>query len=260
MLSGTRGYSDLRILSGPAKGTKLRLDIRKEGSYWLGNYDQWIFNEFSLDEFIKAGDVVWDCGAYVGYYTAVFRRMVGKSGQIYSFEASSANFKRLKFIPEINNWSNVEVLNIAIGPENTLLKFVNNIGGSNGPYNLSKVYQEKQEELEIEEVHSYGVDELIKELGISEPTFIKFDLESAEEFALHNGNRLFTEIRPVILLELHGEKARDAAGRFFEEYTYSGYDLHHVKTRENAINNMNDLISRPEIPFQLLCIPNKSKK
>ena len=57
----------------------------------------------------------------------------------------------------------------------------------------------------IEKVRCCGVDELIAEMGVPEPDFIKFDLEMAEEFALHNGDRLFPKKRPVILLELHGK-------------------------------------------------------
>ena len=30
LMSRRRGFSDLKVLSGPAKGSKLRLDIRKE--------------------------------------------------------------------------------------------------------------------------------------------------------------------------------------------------------------------------------------
>ena len=255
LLSGSKGYSDLSVLSGPAKGTKLRLDLRKEGSYWLGTYDKWLFESLPFSNFIKPGDVVWDCGAYVGYYAAVYRKLVGATGKVYVFEASSDNYSRLKYLPEINGWSNVVVLNKAVGPDHTVLQFVNNIGGSNGPYNLAKKYKESITELEIEEVECCGVDELIYEKGIPAPSFIKFDLESAEEFALHNGDTLFKTIKPVILLELHGEKARDAAGLFFEKYLYTGYLVHDAANRRNGINSLKDLAGMKEIPFQILCIP-----
>lgn len=255
ILSGSKGYNDLVILSGPAKGIKLRLDIRKEGSYWLGTYDKWLFDSFILSDFIKPGDIVWDCGAYVGYYASVFRKLVGEKGKVYVFEASTSNYSRVKYLPEINNWTNVEVLNVAVGPDHTVLEFVNNIGGSNGPYNLDKSYKESKSELEIEEVECCGVDELVFEKGVSSPSFIKFDLESAEEFALHNGAVLFTTVRPVILLELHGEKARDAAGLFFEKYNYTGYQLYDVNVRRNGIHSLSELKLLTVIPYQLICIP-----
>ena len=91
LLSGSKGYSDLKVISGPAKGVKLRLDLRKEGSYWLGTYDKWLFDSIPFSNYISPGNVVWDCGAYVGYYAAVSRKIVGSEGKVYVFEASSNN-------------------------------------------------------------------------------------------------------------------------------------------------------------------------
>src|SRR5690606_8653843 len=96
------GYSKLKVMGGPAKGAYLTLDVRKEGSYWVGNYDQWIFDAIPFDEMIKPGDVVWDCGAYVGYYSAYFRKLVGEKGKVHTFEASRDNYSRLKYMPENN--------------------------------------------------------------------------------------------------------------------------------------------------------------
>ena len=76
------------------------------------------------------------------------------------------------------------------------------------------MYDQSQNELDIETVKCAGIDELVYEMNIEAPDFIKFDLESAEEFALHNGDKIFREKRPLILLELHGEKAKEAAGLF----------------------------------------------
>src|SRR5437588_7870158 len=87
--------SDLRVLSGPAKGTKLRLDLRVEGRYWLGRYDDWVFKYFRLTDYLKPGQVAWDCGSYVGYYAACFRRIVGEKGFVYAFEAARSNYERL---------------------------------------------------------------------------------------------------------------------------------------------------------------------
>ena len=257
LLPKKNGYTDLRVLNGPAKGAKLRLDVRKEGSYWLGNYDKWIFDAVPFDKIIKPGFIIWDCGSYVGYYTAVFRKIIGDSGFIYAFEASKINYERLKFLPELNNWNNIEVLNMAIGPDHTTLQFVNNLGGANGPYNLSKVYDQTENELDIEIVKCAGIDELVFELGIVAPDFIKFDLETAEEFALHNGDRVFTEKRPLILLELHGEKAKVAAGLFFEKYHYGGVIMANMPNSTERIRSIKEFDKINGIPHMVFCIPDK---
>lgn len=249
------GFSDLKVRSGPAKGAVLRLDIRVNGSYWLGNYDQWIFDRINFAEYIKAGDVVWDCGAYVGYYTASFRKIAGEKGKVHTFEASNDNYETLKVLPTNNRWSNVYIHHMAVGPEHAELKFVNNLQGSSGPYGLGKEYRESESELNIIKVACSGVDELVYERGIDMPDFIKFDLESAEEFALHNGHRVFTEKKPTILLELHGQKTKDAAGLFFERYNYKGLLLDEMPDIKNVLRSKADFDKIEGVPHMVLCIP-----
>lgn len=254
LISNKEGLNTLKILSGPAKGIKLRLDITKEGSYWLGTYDIWILGKIPLEKIIKSDWVVWDCGAYVGYYTAIFRK-IAYNGTIHTFEASGKNFSILKSLPAINNWKNVFIHHLAVGPDHSTIKFVNNLGGSNGPFGLSKNYNVPADKLEIEEVTCCGVDELVYERKIDAPDFIKFDLESAEEFALHNGDRVFSLKRPLVLLELHGDCALVAAGQFLEKYNYSAVLPWEMPDVSMTIDSAEKLKSLKYVPHMLYCSP-----
>lgn len=122
-------------------------------------------------------------------------------------------------------------------------RFVENLGGSSGPYGLSNSY-DASDRLEISRVPCAGVDELVYERGIPAPDFIKFDLESAEEFALHNGARVFTNRRPVVLLELHGQAAKNAAGDFFERYACEGVPVIDYRTRHYVCRSHADIDGR----------------
>ncbi len=46
--------------------------------------------------YIKEGDVVFDIGAHVGYFTLLFSVLVGNNGKVYSFEPNKRNFEILK--------------------------------------------------------------------------------------------------------------------------------------------------------------------
>jgi len=254
-ISDKDGFSNVKVLGGPAKGARLRLDIRKGGSYWLGNYDQWIFDRVPLQKILKPDWVIWDCGAYVGYYTAVFRKIISDKGKIFTFEAASNNYNMVKVIPELNNWKNVSILNLAVGPDHSTIKFVNNLGGSNGPYGLAKDYGAEESKLEVEEVTCCGVDELVYEKNIDAPDFIKFDLETAEEFALHNGDRVFTNKRPIIMLELHGQKALEAAGQFLEKYNYSSHLVWDMPDAKKEYHSLSDLLALGFVPHMIYCKP-----
>ncbi len=251
-----RQYSNYKVINGPAKGTKLILDIRKEGAYWLGNYDNWILNNLQLQNIIKPGWTIWDCGAYVGYYTAIFRKLVGEAGKVVTFEASVETYNRIKKLPELNKWKNVQILNCAVGPDHSEIRFVTNLNGGNGPYDLSKEYRETEDELTIETVKCHGVDELIDEKNIPVPDLIKFDIESAEEFALMNGDKLFTTKKPIIFLEIHGKKAFETSGEFLEKYKYKAKDISNYNESSSSIANSKDeLNSWGYIPHMLFCWP-----
>jgi FkbM family methyltransferase len=217
----------LTVLSGPARGVRLMLDVRSQSSYWIGAYDRWITDRVPIANFLKAGDTAWDCGAFVGYYTVIFRTLVGPAGSVFSFEASGRNFRQVACVPDLNGWKNVTILNCAVGPAHATILFSSDRGGASGPIGLLPGVREEVTE-GIEKVESCGVDELVNEKDIALPDFIKFDLETGEVFALKNANGVFTRKRPYILLELHGREALDAAIEFLVHYEYLAAPVHEL--------------------------------
>ena len=66
-------------------------------------------------EAIKPGDVIWDVGANVGYYTRKFSDSVGSAGQVFAFEPFPATAARLR--AELTGVETVTVLPVALGAE-----------------------------------------------------------------------------------------------------------------------------------------------
>ena len=103
----------LRIQDGHAKGGKIGIDIRDNYQYYSGKYDSWFLNNLDFSKYIKKGAICWDCGSYIGYYTAIFRNYAGISGEVHTFEASPKNFKIVQQLSELNSWKNVYYYNNA---------------------------------------------------------------------------------------------------------------------------------------------------
>jgi FkbM family methyltransferase len=252
------GFNRVRILWGPARGVRMKLDLRDGGSYLIGEYDRWIFDRVKLDRLLKPGMVAWDCGAFYGYYASIFRRLVGSTGKVEVFEASNRNYEILSALPKLNDWENVRIHNLAVGPDHSMIQFTNNLGGSSGPYGLAKNYGESEDGIELVSVQSCGVDELILERGIAVPDIIKFDLETAEIYALHNGRILFTGHRPILLLELHGEAAMLSSGDFLSTYRYKAYTVWELgMSQRTLLSDRDDLKAIGSIPHMLLCFPEE---
>ena len=66
----------------------------------------------SLIAYIRDGDVVWDVGANVGFFTGKFSQSAGTSGKVIAFEPAPDTFLTLK--SEAAAWPNVTVENIAL--------------------------------------------------------------------------------------------------------------------------------------------------
>jgi FkbM family methyltransferase len=62
---------------------------------------------------IRRGDVVWDVGANVGLYSAIFLEMTGSSGKVVAFEPTSACFGELRKM--FSDSPAVIVRNLALG-------------------------------------------------------------------------------------------------------------------------------------------------
>lgn len=225
-------------MTGPARGTKIRVDFRTESSYWLGTYDRKILSH--LMRVIQPGQTVYDCGPYIGAYTATMRNAVGPNGKVFAFEASSLNYQRVAMLPKWNGWSNVQVEHLAIGDAHATVRFASNLGAASGPIDMPGK-ELKLDQVNIETVACSGVDELVYERGFPPPDFLKFDLETGEGFALLNGERLWSEKRPTVLVELHKNKedrpfAFESAEVFLRKFHYTGIEVHlgcGVKTVED---------------------------
>ena len=237
ILKGKADYTKISILSGIAKGTRLRIDIRNESAYWLGTYDKTVLKRIS--RYIKPGQIVFDCGAYLGYYAAAMRNIVGNTGKVYLFEASPKNFMRVSELPVMNNWENVFVYKLAIGQEHSKIRFASNLGAASGPIDMPSKNMNLSM-VDIEEVDCCGIDELIYEKNLPEPEFIKFDLETAEYYALLNGSKLWKSKKPIVLVELHKDiNSKDpptfkVAETFLKNFEYKAIEIHLNKPVANV--------------------------
>jgi FkbM family methyltransferase len=73
--------------------------------------------KFIIESTVKPGMVAFDLGANIGYYTIMMARLVGDSGRVYAVEPFPGNFRLLGENIRRNRLKNVQIENVAIGPE-----------------------------------------------------------------------------------------------------------------------------------------------
>jgi FkbM family methyltransferase len=221
----TEGFVTLRTLRGPARGMRLRLDLKRrlEYAYWLGRYDEGILSV--LQHLVKPGQTVWDCGTYLGYYTCFFARAVGHGGRVVSLEPDAANLARTRWNAALNGFSHVTFVHKAVaGSSGTVELLVSESTNSH----LSGVYigGSREEYRHVERVDrrvtvaSTSLDDAYFVDGLPRPDLIKIDIEGAEAFALAGSVRLCHEVGPTIILELHNPDCDRAAWEWARDTNY----------------------------------------
>jgi FkbM family methyltransferase len=206
-------------------GIKLEYDKKDFG---LGTY----FNmgkQFEPEETgfvinnIKKGDTVFDIGANIGYFTTLFSKIVGESGQVFSFEPNPTAFKQLQRNLDLNNLKAKLYLN-AVSEEVDFITIEesSNLGGSK-----IRLRESSEAQNNPVSIKTIVIDQFIEENNIKSVDFLKIDIEGSELMALKGARQsmrdgiikqIMVEINPKTLEYFYCDW-RDLAGLLLENYT-----------------------------------------
>ncbi len=183
----------LPVLGGPLKGKK-----------WVaGAGIEQIFGwpkERYTDRFaasVTPSSVVYDVGAQVGWYTVLSSSLVEPGGTVIAFEPLPAVVRYLRRNVEVNNCTNVQIVEAAVSDNDGSARFFVAERGSLG--SLSSGYGPT-----ATTVKTVTIDSLVQDKTIPPPDFIKMDIERGELAALKGAKSTLVEHAPMIFLETHG--------------------------------------------------------
>lgn len=185
----------LPILGGPLKGTRWFWGSGGT-SYLLGTYEREACNVFQ--NLMKKGNVVFDIGAHVGFYTLFSAKCVGQEGAVYAFEPLDRNVGFLKKHVRLNKCKNVIILGVAVSDKDGFVYFEkgkDNFQGRVVSGGGTKVF-------------SVTLDHVVFHKNFSPPDVLKIDVEGGEYAVLRGGMGVLKTYRPHILLSTHGEELR----------------------------------------------------
>lgn len=217
---------EMTVLAGPLRGAHLLIYPRNELSFISGLWEYWV--QDALLEHIRPGDSVWDVGAYIGYFALLMRRAAG-AGNVYALEPDPANRSRLEEVLRLNDASDIHVIPTAAGSYDGEVSLVQHEGhpatsALQGAAGLT--------------VPVTTLDTLAARIGA--PRLIKMDVEGAEAEILRAAPRLVHEVRPLWILELHGE----AGGEAVDLLRAVGYQIEWLNRAESA-THQEHVLARP---------------
>ena len=161
---------------------------------------------------VHPGDVVYDVGANVGYFTLLAARLATPAGHVYAFEPIVANIRSLRRNLELNDVRHATVVESAVGDDCAPVRM--SLGATNADSHLA----EDGPQL----VPSTTVDVFVC-AGHRPPTLVKIDVEGAENLVLKGMRDTLSAHRPVVVCEVHYERSdprRDAIQTLFRELQY----------------------------------------
>lgn len=189
--------ADLQTVDGLWADEKSRAVYRSYLAYmWSGRIDllRAVESERTVawQELNLAKDeVFWDLGAYDGDTVSEFRSLTGTYRKIAAVEPDAKNCQKLS--AALEGLPDVSIYPYAVWSESGAIDFAGKAGRN------SAVAGEGAKK--VQSVQAVALDDLLTAEGLP-PTFIKFDVEGAEEQALLGANRVLTE-RPKLALSAY---------------------------------------------------------
>lgn len=204
-----------------------------------GYWESWITAWFTSS--VNSGDTVVDVGANCGYFTMLFEKLVGRTGKVIAYEASSS-YAELLNKTKLENDANFEIINKALADVPGELTLIYP-GDYTGSASVAHGFDPKWGEENHETVEATTLD--IEFEGKPSPSIIKIDAESAEEMIWNGAQELLArDDAPVIVLEYSptGVYSDDFAERLLEygSVTGIGYDGNEHPVDINFLRNLQD--------------------
>jgi FkbM family methyltransferase len=180
---------------------------------------------------LKPGMVFLDIGAHFGYFTLLGSFLVGKEGQVHSFEPSPSSY--LILAANASGKRNIVVNNCAAFSKRGVISIYdygirysafNSIYGARLPQDvLSKLTVSKFE------IESISIDEYVNKNKIV-PGFVKIDAENAEYEILAGMDKTIDMFHPIISIEVGDIGARRISESkelisFLINKTYKAYEF-----------------------------------
>ncbi len=213
---------------------------------------------------ISSGDIFFDIGANVGFYSFFAAPLCGKSGTVHAFEANPVLIPHLRRSVEVNSGSTKIVLNpVAVGSQPGSLELYDpdRIGGSS-VYKLAWLNTERSVTVPVTTIDAYRAAQQIKRIDV-----VKIDIEGAELDAFYGMKETFEICPPWLIvcelaaLEVSGSAAARPASsepsypvRIIEFLSTKGYEARYISEKDGRLGSLVDVHAIGEMAGDLINI------
>lgn len=186
----------VRIRGGRAEGMRIGRRFAS-ADYRDGRNEMPV--QTALADHLRSGDVAYDVGANIGFFSLVAARAVGPDGHVHAFEAVAdiARAARRNFAR--NSLGHVHTWQVAVGAEAGTAA----VHRTRHPGGATLVGRQRPRDAKgTEPVEVVRLDDLVAAGRLQPPRLVKIDVEGAELDVLEGMQEILAAHRPVIVCEL----------------------------------------------------------
>lgn len=168
----------------------------------------WETGEFERQELICAGRLAlpgscaFDVGANVGLFAVDLSRAVGPTGRVIAIEPLAATAELLRSHIESSGCPNVEVVVAAAAAVTGQVELL--LAGDAAQHSTATALPFGWSHVGSVTVPAVTLDDLWESAGRPRVSFVKIDVEGAEEDVLRGALRMIAACRPSLIVEVHG--------------------------------------------------------
>jgi FkbM family methyltransferase len=201
------------IVRGLASGYRICVSPAENLGYLLGTAEPHL--QKAIRRYVASGDTVYDIGANIGYVSLSLAKRVGLIGQVIAFEPVPRNFERLRQNIEINELTNIRLLEFAAsdGAGEAVIRIAENLSMA------SLVWHRNDPSATQLAIRTVAIDDLVDAGEIGYPKFVKIDVEGGEGLVLEGMRRTVTAARPVLFVEC-SDQGRETVWHLLTELDY----------------------------------------
>lgn len=192
------------IVRGLASGYRICVSPSQHLGYLLGTHESHL--QKIIRQYVAAGDTVYDIGANLGYVTLSLAKCVGAHGRVVAFEPVAQTARLLRENVQTNRLANVSVVESAASDQcgEATIRIANN------PSMASLVWHKEDPSATAMVVKTVAIDQLVASGEIDRPSFVKIDVEGAEDRVLMGMRGTLAVARPVLFVECSQAGRRNA--------------------------------------------------
>jgi FkbM family methyltransferase len=187
-------------------GISFLLDPRDFVSATILSEKQWQPEVWdSLSPVLRAGSVLLDVGAHIGYFSLKGALKVGPSGRVISFEPNPETLVLLRDNVAVNRASNITVEPIACSDRDQMLTLFAAPIANTGASSLSRDNADLDPDTapaKAYPVRARPIDDVVRELDLRRVDAIKIDVEGAEVSVLRGAIETLKRFHPKVVIEI----------------------------------------------------------